>query len=255
MKKFLSLCLSLFILLGTLCACKSDKKTSASDSSVSPAQIYLDNASVWEVQSEETSYGYMFIDLNFDGILELVQSVKEPRSDKSTNKFFKLDIKSKSVSEIPCSDDDAINLWNFEGGDYPQLYKNNETGTLKYMVYDNSREEATRGGTRIGEMTYSTEEGIRTRSLWGFVYASLDGSYSGEYTYAYLSYDEQGNKNDISPIEYTKLLEDYENKNTNMNLRFKYISQTTADYTYSLLSKEAKLNILTEAYNAFGYGN
>lgn len=258
MKRLLIISLSLFILLGMLCACSSDSTSTADEAGTTEAvetdaKIYLDNAAVWEVQSTSTWFGYMFIDLDFDGTLELVQSTREANSDNTVNKFFRLDKETKTVTEISCSDTDAVSIWNFEGGDYPQLYKDNTTGQLKYMVYDNAREAATEGGSRIGELTYNETDGIKTRSMWGFQYASVDGTLEGEFTFTYLSYDENNKAQEISSDEYNKVLEDYESKNTNLGLKFKYIEQTTESYVYSDLTAEEKLNVLEEAYNAFSY--
>lgn len=260
MKKILSLILTLFILIGVLCACGSSSDSTASPDEVdpladvnTPTAIYLKNSSVWEVQSEDTSYGYMFIDLDFDGTLELIQSKREANSDKTINKFFGLDMDAKTVYEIPCSDDDAKNLWNFEGGDYPQLYKNTDTEELVYQVYDNTRESEVAGGTRIGELSYSAEEGIKTRTLWGFSYASVDGSYDGEFSFVYTSYDENGKKTEIDADQYNQVLDDYMDNHINLNLKFTYIYQSSSDYTYSQLSTQEKLDLLTDAYNSFSY--
>ena len=260
MKKFLVVSLSLIILMGALCACGSSSDFTASPEEIdplanvnTPAAIYLKNSSVWEVQSEDTPYGYMFIDLDFDGTLELIQSKREAGSDKTTNKFFGLDMEKKTVYEIPCSDEDAKNLWNFEGGDYPQLYKNTATNTLVYQVYDNTRESEIAGGTRIGEFTYSAKEGIKTHTRWGFSYKSEDGSYNGKFTFVYTSYDENGNKKEISQDEYNKVLDDYLKSHINLNLKFTYIYQTSSQYTYSQLSTQEKLDLLTDAYNSFSY--
>ncbi len=265
MKKTIAIILSLFVLIGSFCSCSSgngatpDKATTANSSaSADPStpegatRLYQDNAPVWEADDDE-AFCYLFIDLDFDGILELVQSSKDNNSDKTTNKFFRIDTKIKSVVEIACSDEDAITRWDFAGGDYPQLYKNNSTGELKYMVYDNARENVGEGGMRIGEMTYSAEEGIKTRALWGFRYASADGSYDGNFTFTYASYDDDNNEKEISSDEYNSTLEAYENNNTNLSLRFKYIEKATTEYAYAELTNDAKHDLLLDAYNAFTY--
>lgn len=263
MKKAVIILLSLFILMSIFCAC-SAKNTATADEAItttassapltpeSAIRLYLDNASVWEASAGEAFF-YLFIDLDFDGNLELVQSVKENNSDKSTNRYFRIDAESNSVVEIVCSDEDAVNRWDFTGGSYPQLYKNNSTGKLKYMVYDDSREAVETGAIRIGEMTYNPDSGIKTRSLWGFRYSALNESPNGAFSYVYTLYSEDGDEKEVTSEEYTDTLSVYEENNTNLQVTIKYIEHTSSEYVYSDLTEQEKESVLLEAYNAFDY--
>ena len=260
MKKTLLIFISLVLFLGMFCACDSEDSSADTETTAAPAvtsytaegavQIYLDSAALWEASSDKAPYGYLFLDLDFDGTLELVQSTT--KDNKSTNRFFRIDKDSNLVAEITNCDDDAVSLWDFTGGDYPQLYKENSTGAFKYMIYHNERAEGLAGGMRIGEMTCADDQ-IKTASMWGFSYASTDGSYDGEFVFTYTYFDENNNPREISSEEYNSILETYEQNNTNLGLMFKYIDGTNSDYVYSELSADEKYDLLLEAYKSFSY--
>ena len=260
MKKTLAILLSLLMLLSVLCACGADGGATADETSASAdsselsaeniVQMYLNNASVWEVADDSEWFYYLFVDLDFDGTLELISS--SGSGADSNNRYFRLNPADSSVTEITYSDKDTQSQWDFTGGDYPQLYKNNASGKLCYLVYDNIRTETMAGGMRIGELTMNSDNSISSQNLWGFSYASKDNTANGEFEFVYSIY-EDGKEVEVNAEKYDKTLANYEQENTKMALSFKLIEYANDTYTYTSLTKEAKYDLLLEAYNAFAY--
>ncbi len=273
MKKTLSLLLCLLMLASLLAACGTDKpdqsatqgttnapETTApvhtADSAEAMVQIYMDNKDVWEIVQDEDSvswYGYLFLDLDFDGTLELICATNGGTNTHSNNKYYKLDTENKTVFELSFPDKNEDEQWDFTGGDYPKVYRNNETKELKYMVYDHIRGGDASFGMRIGELTLDKNSNVISKNLWGFKYTMAEASDSGMEENVFQVYDTEGTLTNTDEDTYNNTLSNYEQNNTLLDLEFRVVEGYASDYTYSELSESEQFDLLLQGYNAYSY--
>lgn len=276
MKKIISFVLVLVLTLSVFCGCsssenKTDTQTEATEATTEPqnlpthskatsdeavVKVFMDNIDVWKSTVESTEwYGYLFLDLDFDGVLELVSTVCRGTGFFSENKYYKADMQAKTVSEIPFPGRDSSMECDLTGIDYPQLYRNNATGKLKYLMYDNMRNGAANTTTTLSELWLDENGNIATQNLWTFDYAAE--SYDVQGVYTYITYDESGKAITITEAEYDELLEQYEIANTNLKMEFKTVSgygTIESDYSdFHSLDYNKQTELLLESYNAFKY--
>ena len=273
MKKTLSLVLALLLFVSVFCGCAKDSnsetsKTSTTDevSTTAPAtaenvapeeivKMYMDNADVWANDSEGIDwFGYLFLDLDFDGVLELVYTTCMGTGFYSYNKYYKLDTDTKTVSEIPFPDVVEDMQCDYTGIDYPQLYKNNSTGELKYMMYDNARDGLFRHTTHLSELFLDENGNVSVNYLWSFDYTADEDNTNGTFTYT--NYENNVAK-EVDEETYDKTINQYETDNTNLNLQFKTIAgHGTIETEYSNFAEldyDAQYELLLESYNAFSH--
>ena len=229
----------------------------AEDSSAEKAvKVYMDNMDLWEADAEDNDwYGYLFLDLDFDGVLELVSSTNTSSGSYSYNKYYRADIENGTVSEIPFPDINEEMQCDFTGTDYPQLYKNNTTGKLKYMTFNNLREDPTSHSVYMGELYLDDAGNIAVNELWSFSYKMDSSNLEGYCTYTVPGDD--GTSKSVDYDAYLKTLEQYEAENTNMLLEFKTVSgrgTNDAGYTnFADLDYDSRYELLLESYKAFSY--
>ncbi|MBQ4569041.1 MAG: hypothetical protein IJA62_03110 [Ruminococcus sp.] len=273
MKKLLCAFLCLLMLACVLAGCAKDKAdtnptetattaptaTPTADEASAEAEavrIYMDNKEVWEIIQDKNAtswYGYLFLDLDFDGTLELIASTNGGTDTHSNNRFYKLDTENKTVTELNFPDKNQDEQWDFTGGDYPKVYRNNETQQLKYMVYDHIRGGDYSFGMRIGELTLDEQSNVVSKNLWGFKYTMAEASDSGTEENIFEVYDADGTLTNTDEDTYNNTLSTYEQNNTLLELNFRVVEGYASDYTFTELSEAEQQNLLLEGYKAFSY--
>ena len=102
----------------------------------------MNNIEKWQIDPDKTrmsmeGYCYVFLDLDFDGVLELIASEVQGSGRYSKNSFYRISDDKTSIELIPF--DESVNQKNqcdliFE--DSPVLYKNKSTGNYEYIFCD-----------------------------------------------------------------------------------------------------------------------
>lgn len=286
MKKSLSVILVLLLVISVFCGCAkdssdTDKTTSATSATTvnttetvasttevtftpdgklaaeAAVRIYMDNIDVWKYESENPKwYGYLFLDLDSDGVLELVKTEVSGYAINSDNNYYRIDTDTNSVVEISFPDKIADNQWDFNGTDYPDLYKNNATGKCHFMTYNNNRHEEVDSTITIGELYMDDNHTLKERNLWS-IYVDVNEETLNLNSYIYTVFDENGNGTTVSEETYFKTLDDYEKENTNLNLEFKTVigqgdgaidSKAFADQ-----DADSQYKLLLESYKAYKF--
>lgn len=99
--KFTALLLAVFIFPLSFSACKSGN-TELSAESV--ADICIENRQVWEFgENSVGNCGYCFIDLDFDGMPELVSTSTQGSGLFTTDFFYKINAEKSVVESLPLS--------------------------------------------------------------------------------------------------------------------------------------------------------
>ena len=205
-------------------------------------EIYLNSYSLWEIDeygySGNYSY-YGFLDLDFDGVLELVATINAGTGMYSTNEYYKIDLTSETVKKI--ENKEAQNEGGFDLKSNTVLYRNNTDEKLTYYSGDGISAGAYGGGTDYGPLWYDGGAVYSERTLG--VYKTRENP-SDSLVQSYSLNDE-----DISEEEYNALIENFEKENTNLNLQWDPCKCGEFDSATSAERKELLLN----AYHSFCY--
>lgn len=170
--------------------------------------IYIENSSLWEKDAEEfymAGFYYLFLDLDFDGVLELVTTEVQGTGRFSTNRYFKINA-DKTVEEIMVDANQGESSCDFYMDDSPILLKNKSTGEYQYIVKDYIR--AGGGMDFTAERTLDFADGkISESSLFSFERIDAGVSSSGETEEFYKVYNPE--TKDVDKAEYESLRNEY----------------------------------------------
>ncbi len=133
------------------------KKLSADDI----ASVYMKNKSVWykdydNFVKDGYSSCYVFVDLDFDGIPELMTTGVAGSGVYSSNKFYKLNSTKDGVEEITYTADSEESYDFIASEEFPKLLRNKQNGKYVYWCHDVCSAGAAFGhGTTHGMLEYS----------------------------------------------------------------------------------------------------
>ncbi|MBQ7999621.1 MAG: hypothetical protein IJ298_00180 [Ruminococcus sp.] len=279
MKKILSLLLAVMLCTSILCACNSqttDETTPSSTQATSSSQTveettisptaykgnnpdapdaetvvkaFMDNMDKWNIVPEYCNWnGYLFLDLNFDGTLELVVTANSGSGQFSDNRYYSFNENEGGITELSFSDKIEDLQSDFFFSDYPKLYKNNETGEMRYIFRDHIRPTGWEYSDAFEEF-FASETEINTNKLWATYCTGTDSS--GEVTseYTYYLYDENGDSTQVDEDTYNKKIAEYEDAHTELSLHFEVVHGTD----FNEADKDAQQELLLSSYKAFYY--
>lgn len=106
----------------------------------SAVQIYLDAVDNWILEDKMymSGYRYLFLDLNFDGVLELITSSCDGSGKYSSNHYYTINLSDYSVEPIKdiLQSEDYYGQVDFMISGYPKLYYDNENSEKMYVLAD-----------------------------------------------------------------------------------------------------------------------
>ena len=115
--------------------------------------IFMSNYGLWKLDESYYSYGarYVFLDLDFDGVNELVVNACGGTMKSSENHYYKIDKNTKTVTELghyrlsedkqsieKLEDYEDMEYDLFLNSDYPQLYRKKNSSEYKYYCSNSS---------------------------------------------------------------------------------------------------------------------
>lgn len=186
----------------------SNSASTAEDAIYDTIDIYLENKDVWTIGKDryfmEQNPGYIYglFDLEGDGIPELFSSGIGGTGFFSDNKFYKLDVATRSVyrmQDLP----DALNSMDFYYN--VAIYLDNQTSQLLYYGHDFVRNGWQSNGT-VYSMFYMENNTVSTKQLWA-EYCEVDNNYKEQYTYYY--YTNGTDRVEVSESELDQYQEKY----------------------------------------------
>ena len=214
--KFIALLLAVFIFPLSFSACKSGN-TELSAESV--ADICIENRQVWEFgENSVGNCGYCFIDLDFDGMPELVSTSTQGSGLFTTDFFYKINAEKSAVESLSLSGNGNADfkLNAAQDGDYMKL--------LRVTVS---------GGKVQSELLFSED-----------VYTNEDSQSEHKY-YSYVD----GKQTEHSEQDYKNTFDSFLADNTDMHLTAGYIDNNN----FSAADSAKQREMLAESYRAFGY--
>ncbi len=229
---------------------KEDQNTDTSNAILSPksaVDIYMANKNVWMENPgymPMQGYGYCLLDLDFDGVLELINSVNDGSGRYTYNKFYKLNLEKLSVEEFQPEDSQ-----DYDGVDYyymshrSKLMKNQTDGMLFY-VFENYGRVSTEEGVSAYSESYMKNgklyENYLFSEYWHPDYDNNTDKEIREYTFR---------GEDVSKSEYEQKTNAFYNENKDMNLVWKCISGSEFDKGTDSTQKQ----LLLDAYRSYSY--
>lgn len=228
----------------------STKPASVKLTPAEAVKIYMNNIDTWQLDSEKfymAGYRYLFLDLDFDGVLELVTNESQGSGRYSTNCFYKIS-DNNTVELIPFDESvDKNNQCDLLFDDSPVLYKDNATGEYQYVFCDYIRAGGGMDYFREEEYTYKNGK-IYANPLFAYEVIQAEVSESGEKEEYYTLFNlEEPEK--VDKETYDKAVKDYEAQRTNLDLDF----ETIDGADFSEANNTVKSDMLLESYTDFSY--
>lgn len=216
--------------------------------------IYMNNIEKWQIDPDKTrmsmeGYSYIFLDLDFDGVLELIASETQGSGKYSKNSFYRISDDKTSIELIPF--DESVNQKNqcdliFE--DSPVLYKNKNTGNYEYVFCDYIR--AGGGMDYFREEEYSYKNGkIYANPLFAYEVVKDQVSESG-ITEEYFTVFNLGEPTKVDKETYDKSIKEFEAQRINLYLNFELITDDEFSEATNIIEQS---DMLLEAYEEFSY--
>ena len=233
----------------------SDKNNS--EISLAPFEavgIYMNNIEKWQIDPDKTrmsmeGYCYDFLDLDFDGVLELITSETQGSGKYSKNSFYRISDDKTSIEIIPF--DESVNQKNqcdFIFEDSPVLYKNKSTGNYEYIFCDYIR--AGGGMDYFREEEYSYKDGkIYANPLFGYEVIHENVSESGA-TEEYFTIFNLGESSKVDKETYDKSIKEFESQRINLDLEFEIVTDDEFSEATNIIEQS---DMLLDAYEEFSY--
>ena len=224
-----------------------DNPTNAILSPEEAVDIYMANKNIWMQDPDYSPMqgnGYCLLDLDFDGVLELINSVNDGSGRYSYNNYYKLNLEEQSVEEIHLENEQAYSgIDYYYLSDSSKLLKNQTDGSLFYIFEDFER-AGNQEGVKYYLAIYMENGKPYVDSLfseyWHPDYDNNTDKEIREYTFG----DEE-----VSQSEYEQKTNAFYNENKDMNLVWKCISGSKFDKETNSTQKQ----LLLDAYRSYSY--
>lgn len=213
----------------------------------SAVTIFLNNVDTWILEDRMymAGYQYLFLDLDFDGVLELIATYCDGSGRFSSNDYYKIDLSDYSIKTINDNHSTGDSAVDYILVDYPQLLREPSTDRTFYIMADM---------VRVGMMasvieaeTYIENETINFDPLFSkYIYIMESENTPEEESF---SIYKNGAYQDVDKSAYEQAYEEYYHKYDNLNLT--YGSVYGSDFAKA--SDSERYDLLLEAYESFSY--
>ncbi len=240
--KFIALLLAVFIFPLSFSACKSGN-TELSAESV--ADICIENRQVWEFgENSVGNCGYCFIDLDFDGMPELVSTSTQGSGLFTTDFFYKINAEKSAVESLPLSGT-AMRISSLTRR-RRRLYEASAGRGRQYVLFLLQLCRASAGNYAVSYSRVTVSGGkVQSELLFSEdVYTNEDSQSEHKY-YSYAD----GKQTELSEQNIKTLLTHFWRITRNMHLTAGYIDNNE----FSAADSAKQREMLAESYRAFGY--
>ncbi|MBR3594389.1 MAG: hypothetical protein IKL44_06940 [Clostridia bacterium] len=216
----------------------------------SAVEIYMANKDVWMHDLEATpmnGYGYCLLDLDFDGVLELICSLNDGSGRFSYNSYYKINISTKKVEKLDATfgtegDFDVYYLQSKE----TKLFSGRD-GQKFYYCADFSRVSSGEYGTTYGKM-YLKDKKVQAEYLFYDYFCDGTMAKDGKDVKEY-GYYEDGEGVKLSKNQYDEKFKKFGEDNADLQLNWKSISGDE----FHKANDATKKQQLLATYKAFSY--
>lgn len=237
---------TLFIVLLTLALVGCNKEPTEGAPTLSPEEavsIYMENLEAWEFKEDYfpmNGYAYCLIDLDFDGVLELITSVCDGSGRYSYNEYYKINTQTRKLEKLSDADESLNGTDYYLMSNESMLLKKSD-GSLFYLFADFVRVGGDEGALSYFEVKAENGKVYHDSPFshhWYVDYTTLASV--TEYTFE---------KESVSESEYHEKTEAYYKENQNMHLIWKYVFGKD----FEVASVDEKRQLLLDAYLTFSY--
>ena len=243
-------------------AAQTDVSETETEESTDPAEtppvsaetlvaILMENVDVWGPDLSLYPYGInrcCFLDLDLDGIPELILSNSSGVGRISLNRYYQIDVDSRTVTKIGDSDDELRSDFDLYGLDEeyaPKLLKNRETDERYYYCADITRVSYHENGKEYGTMKYTGGE--VTHDPLFFEHTTDLNTGKGE-TVTYTLYD-NGVGTEVDSETYAQEKDAFFAQHEDLHLEFDTFSASE----FNDADDETRTAMLLDACRAFRY--
>lgn len=213
--------------------------------------IYFDNSDEWELEPDYmpmNGYYYCFVELNFDGVLDLVVNVNDGSGGYSENSYYTIDTQNKKVIKLSSDEDIESTFDLFTVADYPQLYKNKNDGKLYYYCADYLRVMTGEYNCTYGFLSLDSEGKINSQMLFSQYHCDAGLENNNKVVDEY-GYYENSNHKKSDKETYDKKYNEFFAGYEKLDLTY----QTILGIEYEKMNEKQKKNALLESYKKFEY--
>ncbi len=230
----------------TASAATSEQKAVLSPKSA--VEIYMANKDVWVGAGKNEGgyyYKYTFLDLDFDGVLELMVGGSTGNYGYTKNTYYGINLNTNKVEKL-----EAVQPESDEGGfdGIDNLYKDKSNGKMFYYCSNFSRIGMTAGLTIFGTLCKEYEKVLEEELLYEYFSHWSDETNSEVDIKEYKAY-KNGVATEITADEFNKKTDEIKNNSTDLNLTYKVVKDSDLEDK----DTETQKQIFTDAYLAFGY--
>lgn len=209
--------------------------------------IFLKNYDVWKFGNDEDSvmggHGYLIMDLDFDGVCELITSQGAGSGVFSTNKYYRIN-EENAVVEVPVITDDIFGYDLYVMDNTVKLLKNPEDNSFFYYVRDYTRVGWGENGTYYGKL-YMKDGIICEEPLLNEYHNEWDSN-AENHIHSY-EFEENGQWTECEKAVFEQKTAQLEE----MNVNFTWKPIPGSDFDKS--SEEEKREMFTQSYKSFSY--
>ncbi len=220
-------------------------------------EIYLQQKDKWMKNHDFYplgGFGYALLDLDFDGVLELIQSTCEGTGRFSYNSYYRINPDTLTVESLSCETDFDEYDYFYAGTDNTKLFRNNEDGTLFYYCLDHCRISNVEYSEEFGKL-YFKDDMIKIEKLHNKELAFIgsdddgDGIYEGDFLATLYGLCTNREYTAASEDEYNQAISQFFAENTNMNLSWVCIEGND----FNTADEDKQKELLLNAYKSFSY--
>ena len=189
---------------------------------------------------------YVFLDLDFDGIPELLTTGIAGSGIYSSNKFYKLNSSKDGVVEITYGAD-SEEMYDFNSSsEFPKLLKNRQNGNYIYWCSDAVGAGAYGHGATYGKLEYT---GTEVKQTYMFSTGIIR---EGGVESNYYNIINSGNYTDVGETEYNKQYESFMLDYEDVNLKTKFVN--ASDFANASETQQRELfKTSIKGFNYNGY--
>lgn len=212
--------------------------------------VFMDNKYEWMLDDEYGGYHdgqswyYGFIDIDFDGIPELVSGGVDGSGRYTSFAFYKINSDFDGIEKIEHSGEEYEELDIVSSAESLELYRVNSSGEMMFWSLDYESAGA------FGNYTsYGTFECNGNRITEEYYFFEANEYYEGETFSTYSIKKNDGMIYEVSEDEYNDAMDDFFAERTDLNLTVDYVS----DAEFKELSKSEQKERLQTSLESFGY--
>jgi len=220
----------------------------------SAVDIYMENKDLWMENPEYypmQGYGYCLLDLDFDGVLELINSLNDGSGRYSSNKYFKINTETLEVEQIVVDSDENMGWDDYDylyaAHDATKLLRNNADNIMFYYCTNHTRVTTGEGSSVYGKLILN-EGKIGEEIIFSEYYCDA-GIYDNKEDIRSFTYMSNGESISVTEAEYNEKTAEFFKENTDLNLQWVCIEGREFDNA----GIKAKKQMLLDAYRGFSY--